>query len=276
MADIQMDAPEDSPARAVSPQALADAIERRTRALPAGPTAAQMALEQERKLLFRRMIEPGITRPNNKEQAMASLKTLLTIAENILNHPGETKYQQFKPTNTIIKKNLVEPKGALEYAIEMGFRPEVELSFSTPETSHLPIQVVNFQPYYTWNPKKLQELKIGCAMIKETVTLETEKEERAKSSREAEKAAKLAAAERVRLAFMDDRRSKLQNDERERQYREGLAARKAAAKDQAAKQAAEQEEEDSDADVGPRMPGAGYSLSGPAPSASSAHHDEDE
>lgn len=73
---------------------------------------------------------------------------------------------------------------------------------------------MNFQPYYTWNPKKVEELKIGyvrffCslfartihsykqAMIKETVTLETEKEERAKLSKEAEKAAKLAAAERV-------------------------------------------------------------------------------
>lgn len=142
MADVQMDASEDNPARAVSPQALADAIERRTRALPAGPTAAQMAKEQERKILFRRMIEPGITRPNNREQAMASLKvrsattlarviaanlrqTLLTIAENILNHPGETKYQQFKPTNTIIKKNLVEPKGALEYAIEVWLMAEI-------------------------------------------------------------------------------------------------------------------------------------------------------
>ena len=42
------------------------------------------------------------------------------IAENLLREPDNPKYQQFKPTNTIIKRDLVDPKGALEFAIEVS------------------------------------------------------------------------------------------------------------------------------------------------------------
>jgi hypothetical protein len=48
-------------------------------------------------------------------------QTILKIAENLLNDPDNPKFQQFKPTNTIIKKNLIDPKGALEYVIEVSF-----------------------------------------------------------------------------------------------------------------------------------------------------------
>ncbi|KAG6890353.1 hypothetical protein C0992_002178 [Termitomyces sp. T32_za158] len=104
----------------VSSSALAAAIERRTRQLPTQPSAAQLAAEHERRQAFRRLIDPGIVRPNPREQAVASLKTLLTIAENLLREPDNSKFQQFKPTNTVIKRNLVDPKGTLEYAIEVS------------------------------------------------------------------------------------------------------------------------------------------------------------
>lgn len=61
----------------VSSEALAAAVERRTRQLPAQPSAAQLAAEHERRQAFRRLIDPGIVRPNTKEQAAASLKVQL-------------------------------------------------------------------------------------------------------------------------------------------------------------------------------------------------------
>lgn len=134
--------------------AIAAAAERRSQAQPVQTTAAQLSAEHERRQLFRRLIDPGISRPNSKEQYFASLKvsliyvcmlenrdlkcgvkTLSTIAENLLKDPDNPKFRQFKvcsrsthiileltfmkPTNTVIKKNLVETKGALEYAIQV-------------------------------------------------------------------------------------------------------------------------------------------------------------
>jgi PUB domain len=48
------------------------------------------------------------------------LQTLLTISENLLREPDNPKFQQFKPTNNIVKRDLVDPKGTLEYAIEVS------------------------------------------------------------------------------------------------------------------------------------------------------------
>ena len=50
---------------------------------------------------------------------LAPQQTLLAISENIIREPDNEKYQQFKPTNTAIKRDLVDRKGALEYAIEV-------------------------------------------------------------------------------------------------------------------------------------------------------------
>lgn len=127
---------------AISAEALAAAAERRTREAAPQLTAAQLAVERERRQRFRRLLDPGIIRPNTRQQAISSLKvqrsssstvtaitennlavsfqTLLTISENIIREPDNEKYQQFKPTNTMIKRELVDRKGALEYAIEVS------------------------------------------------------------------------------------------------------------------------------------------------------------
>ncbi|KAG5651354.1 hypothetical protein H0H81_008971 [Sphagnurus paluster] len=167
-----------------------------------------MAAEHEHRQAFRRLIDPGIMRPNSKEQAVASLKILLTIAENLLREPDNPKFQQFKPTNGTIKKNLVDPKGTLEYAIELGFRPEVK----------------NFQPYYTFNPRRMNDLRIGTAILKEFVDLENERAQRAERSKVDQKAVAAAVAKQVKLAFMDDRQSKRLNDQREKERRAAHAA----------------------------------------------------
>jgi len=222
----------------VSNHALAAAAELRTRQATPQLTAAQMAAEHEKRQKFRRLLDPGITRPNSKEQALSSLKTLLTITENLLREPNNPKFQQFKPTNSIIKRDLVGPKGALEFAIELGFRPEVQ----------------NFQPLYTFNQRHIEDLRIGGRILKDYIDLETGKQERAARSKKNEKAAIEAAAEKVKLAFIDDRRSRLLQNEMEKEQR---AARDLAV----AKQAAIQQSSSSDP-TSPEtsMPGSGHVL----------------
>lgn len=77
-----------SPAASVSNDALAAAAELRTRQTATQLTAAQMAAKHEKRQKFRRLLDPGITRPNSKEQALRSLKVsaaLLGSAMELLN-----------------------------------------------------------------------------------------------------------------------------------------------------------------------------------------------
>jgi hypothetical protein len=94
----------------------------------------------DRRQEFRRLVDPGITRPNSREVAYEAIKvrshllltliahtgradgvskTLLVLARNIIDHPNEEKYHRFKPTNSTIRKKIVDPKGTLEYAVEV-------------------------------------------------------------------------------------------------------------------------------------------------------------
>ena len=42
------------------------------------------------------------------------------MAENILRDPDNPKYQTFKRENNTIKRRLIQPKGALEYALAVS------------------------------------------------------------------------------------------------------------------------------------------------------------
>ena len=64
----------ESPSGSVSNDTLAAAAELRTRQAIPQLTAAQMAAEREKRQKFRRLLDPGITRPNSKDQALSSLK----------------------------------------------------------------------------------------------------------------------------------------------------------------------------------------------------------
>lgn len=96
--------------------------------------------DHDRRQEFRRLVDPGITRPNSREVANEAIKvrfchlltvfihterpnstakTLLMLAGNLIDHPEEAKYQRFKPTNAAIKRTIVDPKGSLEYAVEV-------------------------------------------------------------------------------------------------------------------------------------------------------------
>uniref|UniRef100_D8PQ28 PUB domain-containing protein n=1 Tax=Schizophyllum commune (strain H4-8 / FGSC 9210) TaxID=578458 RepID=D8PQ28_SCHCM len=233
-----------------SPDAALAAVERRLQSVPHQPSAAQLAAEHDKRQKMRRMIDPGIVRPNSKEQALASMKILLTIADNLIKEPENPKYQQFKPTNNTIKRNLVDVKGALEYAVE---------------------------PYYKFNPKHRHELEIGAACLREYVNRETEKADRAAEAKKNEKAAKEAAALKVKLAYMDDRQRKMELDERERVAREARERARAAAEalkaaSPSSPQASEQmiDDDEDDEEEGMRrprrrtMPGTGHVLGAPA------------
>ncbi|KAI0698585.1 hypothetical protein BC835DRAFT_1405325 [Cytidiella melzeri] len=231
------------PSQSASKQ-VADAIEAKIRArekaeqqATASSSYAAFDEDHEKRQEFRRMIDPGILRPNPRPLAVEALKTLLKIAENILQNPDEPKYLRFKPTNSTIKRLLVNPKGTLEYAVAMGFNPEVE----------------NFQPFYVFNKKKhMRDLQIGAAIIQETLVREAEKEERQERAKREEKAVKAAHVANIKQAFLDDRKSRTIVERREKELREARAARGAsAALDPASP---------SPSTTNSQMPGSGHTL----------------
>jgi len=228
-----------SPAK-ITPETLAAAAQRRAAQATELSPEAQNLLEYDLRLSFRRLIDPGITRPNSKATATSSLKTLLIISENILREPDNPKYLQFKATNNTIKRCLIEPKGALEYAIALGFEPKVK----------------NFQPFYQFNSKKMTELRVGAAILKEAMELDSEKQERLDRAKREEKAAAAAVASNIKLAFLDDRKTKMLRDQREREQREARAA--------AAAKAAQVDDEPTSSGtsgfVETDIPGQGHSL----------------
>jgi len=204
MTDVDSD---DTPASRLN--ALAEAAERRNINQVGGVSGKQLLQEHERRQMFRRLINPGIYRPNPEEVAVASLKVLSTLAENLLRDPDNPKFRQFKTTNTTIEKNLVKPKGALEYAIALGFRPEVK----------------EFQPYYAWNKHKMEDLRAGAAILKEVLDIEAQKQQRSNQSKQTRKEAAEEVARNVKLAFLDDRMNKSLRDQMEREAREARLAR---------------------------------------------------
>jgi hypothetical protein len=60
------------------------------------------------------------------------------------------------------------------------------------------LEVKNFQPYYIFHERYLEDLKIGTAILKEYITTETTKEERIALAKKNEKEAHDAAAEKAR------------------------------------------------------------------------------
>jgi len=188
---------------------------------PLGPSPAQLVAEREKRQKFRRLIDPGITRPNPEPQAVESLKILYKISENLIREPDNPKFQRFKTTNAQIQKHIISPKGTVEYLRELGFYPEV----------------VDFQPFFVFNTKHLSDLKIGSAMLKESLDLHEEKRARATVVKQTVQQARAEVVSKVQLAFMDDRRAKMELDERERELREAraaIAARKAAQQSESA------------------------------------------
>lgn len=79
----------------------------------------------------------------------------------------------------------------------------------------------SFQPYYDWNIRHLDKLRVGTLMLQEHMNRENERLERTARSKDQEAAARQANADKVKLAFIDDRMAKEHRDEMERQARAG-------------------------------------------------------
>ncbi|KAG0709668.1 hypothetical protein DFH29DRAFT_885280 [Suillus ampliporus] len=207
------------------------------------PDSSQLLRQHELRQMFRRLIDPGIYRPNSQEAFMASLKTLSRIAENLLREPENPKFRQFKSTNDMIRRRLIETKGALEYAIEMGFRPEVK----------------EFQPLYVWNERRSEELRLGAQILQETIDLAEQKSARSQRNAAEAKVATEAATRNVLLAFMDDRKTKMLRDQRDRHTREAQAHHRSSSVDGEAAMSSSSPPSNAE------MPGSGYTLSSSDP-----------
>ncbi|QRV72774.1 PUB domain-containing protein [Ceratobasidium sp. AG-Ba] len=131
-------------------------------------------------------------------------QVLLKLSQNLLSDPENPKFREFKSTNATIQRSLINPKGAIEYAIEMGFRATVE----------------DFQPKYVWHstPENLVALRVGGEIIKEHVELAAAKEERSTKSKQTIAEEKAAAVKKALLAFEDDRKARKQLDARTKHY----------------------------------------------------------
>ncbi|CAE6445737.1 unnamed protein product [Rhizoctonia solani] len=165
----------------------------------------ELRYEHERPIRqkFRRLVDPGIVRDNSEADAKRALGVLLKLAENLLSDPENPKFREFKSTNTTIQRALIDPKGAIEFAIEMGFRATVH----------------EFQPKYVWHssPENLIALRVGRDVLKGHIELATSKEERTDLSQRMAKAEKTAAVQNALLAFEDDRKRRKALDQRMKQ-----------------------------------------------------------
>ncbi|KAG8949296.1 hypothetical protein FRC04_008898 [Tulasnella sp. 424] len=157
----------------------------------------QWARDKEKRQHFRRLVDPGIVRPNNEAIADACI-------ENILDHPDEDKYRRFKLNNKTIQTKLVQAKGGLEYAVAVGFREHVE----------------DFQPYYVWRPTpdNVASLRVGTFVLKEHHEKVVAKQEAKRQSKMTQKEAADLVARQVKLQFEDDRRA-MANKQRMEQER---------------------------------------------------------
>lgn len=138
------------------------------------------------------------------------------------------------------------------------------------------MQVKEFQPLYVWNERKSEELRLGAQILQETIELAEKKSARSQTSAAETKAATEAAKRNVRhwnnwvlcypalikpqalLAFMDDRKTKMLRDQRDRHNREVRALHRPSV--------------DGEGTISPspppsnaEMPGSGHVLSSPDP-----------
>ncbi|CAE6454173.1 unnamed protein product [Rhizoctonia solani] len=181
---------------------VAEAVLKRLTQLVNPGDTEELRYEHERPVRqkFRRLVDPGIIRDNSEADAKRALGVLLKLSENLLSDPENPKFREFKSTNNTIKRSLIEPKGAIEFAVELGFRATVE----------------EFQPKYVWHssPENLTALRVARDVLKDHITLATAKEERANLSQQLAKGAKNAAVQNALLAFEDDRKRRKALDER--------------------------------------------------------------
>ncbi|PBK65498.1 hypothetical protein ARMSODRAFT_1087398 [Armillaria solidipes] len=157
---------------------------------------------------LRRMIDVGILGMVNDHEAskegVVSLKTLLRLANKIIDNPDKEKYQRFKINNPTIKKDIMQPKGVLEFAIKMGFRQQ---------------KVIDLETYRVFIPRYRDDLVLCASLLKKAIDREHLRlDEGLKLARENEEKEEQRATAMKR--FVDDRKKRDENDRRERDARQ--------------------------------------------------------
>ncbi|KAJ8086665.1 hypothetical protein PM082_005488 [Marasmius tenuissimus] len=257
----------------------AEAAERRQRESSQRRSLVDERAEHEKRQHFRRLVDPGIMRPNAAPQALESLKTIQKLCQNIVDNPDNEKYQKIKSTNSKIEKDIISPKGTVELLPWFPTRSESSIYIQGLEhrRNTSTSKVEEFQPYYKFNPAHMKDLQIGSKIIGETLQIHIEKEERAASARRLEKEARAQAAEKVKLAFMDDRRAKSELDEREKELREArvaAAARRSEGGTQPQQQSQAEDDEGPDNQTSVSVPGPGRTLGGSPPPYTDRNEDD--
>ncbi|KAK0471544.1 hypothetical protein IW261DRAFT_834365 [Armillaria novae-zelandiae] len=157
---------------------------------------------------LRRMIDVGILGMVNDHEAskecVASLKTLLKLANNIIDNPEDEKFQRFKMNNPKIKKDIIEPKGVLQFAIKMGFRQK---------------KVIDMEECRVFIPKYRDDLILCASLLKKAIEREQLRaDENLKLARGKEEKEEQWAIAIKR--FLDDRKKREENDRREKEAKQ--------------------------------------------------------
>ncbi|CDO75593.1 hypothetical protein BN946_scf184858.g33 [Trametes cinnabarina] len=154
--------------------------------------------EWEARQQFRKMIDRGILATSSLKSAVQSLEAVLRLAKNILTQPDVPKFRKFNVRNEHARRLIVEPKGVLELVVELGFR-EIQLTSGC--------QTEDLETYYVFSGRRMNELRIGAAIIEEIFERRMCEEEEARQAKQEEE--KKAHLLKQRQLFLDDRRNQI-------------------------------------------------------------------
>ncbi|KAM0792102.1 hypothetical protein ACM66B_004806 [Microbotryomycetes sp. NB124-2] len=184
-------------------------------------------------LPFFRLLDSSILPNCSKPQAVKTLEMLATVKayastllmvanlnevslfhSNILNPPNPAasgKYRQLRMTNSQVKTNIVDVKGAVDYLIQAGFRKTTD----------------DFVPYLTFpsspSASTLHSLRVANHVLKIVLTRAREAADRQERYRASEQEVEKNRKEKALLGFEEDRRLRKEKDDRDRIVREAKA-----------------------------------------------------
>ena len=87
------------------------------------PTPEELRLAEARKQMLR-ALDTKITQEEDAK-ALATIELLEKLVSNILTHPDEPKYREFKAANPTISKKVLKVPGGLEFLNAAGFSTKV-------------------------------------------------------------------------------------------------------------------------------------------------------
>jgi len=138
---------------------------------------------------FRRLLDPGILRNNDKKDAAMSLRVLNKITENILKNPGDPKYTSFKITNDTVNRHIMSRKGTVEFLQKMGFREKTEECITM----------------LVFNEARMKDLRTGAKCLEEVIQNQVQAIDDAELAKRQEIANQKAAKTKALKRFYDDR-----------------------------------------------------------------------